>query len=243
MVDETLPRRQFLLGAGLAGATVATGLAGAPAPAEAQTTAAAPAAPQAVPNTEPETWLTLTATEVAFLSAVADTMIPADELSPSGTDCGVVVYIDRQLAGAYGAGAKMYRMGPFRRGKPEQGYQLALTPRQYVEVGIAAANDWSNKTFGKELDRLAPAQRVEALKQMEEGKAKFEHFSSTAFFNRVHAMVMEGFFSDPMYGGNRNKAGWKMLGFPGLPATYKDVVDRYFNKRYVAPPRSLADFS
>jgi len=54
---------------------------------------------------------------------------------------------------------------------------------------------------------------------------------------------MEGFFSDPMYGGNRNKAGWKVLGFPGLPATYKDVVEKYFNKRYVAPPRSLADFS
>jgi gluconate 2-dehydrogenase gamma chain len=240
MVDETLPRRKFLLGAGLAGATVATGLAGAPA----QTTAAAPAAaPQPAASAEPETWLTLTATEVAFLSAVADTMIPADELSPSGTDCGLVTYIDRQLAGAYGAGAKMYRMGPFRRGKPEQGYQLALTPRQYVEVGIAATNDWSRKTFGKELDRLSATERVEALKQMEEGKAKFEHFSSTAFFNRLHGMVMEGFFSDPMYGGNRNKAGWKVLGFPGLPATYKDVVEKYFNKRYVAPPRSLADFS
>src|SRR5690348_18308357 len=204
MADETLPRRRFLLGAGLAGATVAAGL-GSPAPADAQ----APAAPARQPaaNTEPETYLSRTATEVAFLSAMADTIIPADELSPSGTDCGIVTYIDRQLAGAYGAGAKMYRMGPFRRGKPEQGYQLALTPRQYVEVGIAATNDWSKKTFGKEFDRLAPAQRAEALKQMEEGKAKFEHFSSTAFFNRLHGMTMEGFFSDPMYGGNRNKAG------------------------------------
>src|SRR5262249_26700660 len=130
MVDETLPRRKFLLGAGLAGASVATGLAGTPAPAEAQTVAAAPAVAPAHANAEPETSLALSATEVAFLSAVADTMIPADELSPSGTDCGVVTYIDRQLAGAYGAGAKMYRMGPFRRGKPEQGYQLALTPRE-----------------------------------------------------------------------------------------------------------------
>src|SRR5262249_57077959 len=134
-------------------------------------------------NAEPETWLTLTATEVAFLSAVADTMIPADELSPSGTDCGVVVYIDRQLAGAYGAGAKMYRMGPFRRGKPEQGYQLALTPRQYVEAGIAAANDWSRKAFGKEFDRLAAAERVGALQQMEGGKAQVQHFSAAPFLN------------------------------------------------------------
>ena len=54
---------------------------------------------------------------------------------------------------------------------------------------------------------------------------------------------MEGFFCDPMYGGNRNKVGWTMLGFPGLPATYADQVDTYFNKRYVAPAKSIADFS
>jgi gluconate 2-dehydrogenase gamma chain len=241
MVDEALPRRQFLLGAGLAGASVATGLAGAAEPAAAQMLAAAPAAPAA--NAEPETYLTLTATEAAFLSAMADTIIPADELSPSGTDCGVVTYIDRQLAGAYGAGAKMYRSGPYQRGKPEQGYQLALTPRQYFEAGIAAANDWSRKTYGKEFDRLSAADRATALKAIEEGKAQFEHFSATGFFNRVLSIVMEGLFSDPMYGGNRNKVGWKMLGFPGLPATYADKVDAYYNKQYVAPPRSIADFS
>src|SRR5262249_59284950 len=99
---------------------------------------------------EPAPLLALSATEAAFVSAAADTMIPADELSPSGTDCGVVTYIDRQLAGAYGAGAKMYRSGPFRRGKPEQGYQLALTPRQYFTIGIAAPNEWPRKTYGTE---------------------------------------------------------------------------------------------
>ena len=239
MVDDALPRRRFLLGAGLAGATVASGLAGAPAPAEAQT--AAPPAPAA--NPEPETYLTLTATEVAFLSAMADTIVPADELSPSGTDCGVVTYIDRQLAGAYGAGSKVYRSGPFQRGKPEQGYQLALTPRQYFEAGIEAANAWSRKTYGKEFDRLSPADRDAALKAMDDGKAQFERFGAKAFADRIIAMVMEGFFSDPMYGGNRNMAGWKVLGFPGLPATYADKVDQYYNKQYVAPPRSIADFS
>jgi gluconate 2-dehydrogenase gamma chain len=237
MVDDT--RRKFLLGAGLAGASAATGLTAdvvAATPAQ-----AAPAPPAA--NAEPETYLALNATEVAFMSAMADTIIPADELSPSGTDCGVVTYIDRQLAGAYGAGDKMYRSGPFRRGKPEQGYQLALTPREYFVAGIAAANAWSRKTFGKDFDRLAPAERVAALKQIEEGKAKFDNFSATAFLNRVLAIVMEGFFSDPMYGGNRNKVAWQMLGFPGLPALYREKVDAYYDKRYVAPPKSIADFS
>ena len=238
MADESIPRRNFLVGAGTA---VAAGLAPL-APAQGAQAGEQPA-PAAAAPAEPEPFLTLSATEAAFLSAAADTMIPADELSPSGTECGVVTFIDRQLAGAYGAAAKMYRSGPFRRGKPEQGYQLPLTPRQYFATGIAAANEWARKTYGKEFDRLSAADRDAALKAMDDGKAQFEHFGAKAFADRVIAMVMEGFFSDPMYGGNRDKAGWKMLGFPGLPATYADKVDQYYNKKYVAPPRSIADFS
>jgi len=238
MADEKLPRRSFLLGAGTA---VAAGLAPL-APAQGAQAGEQPA-PAATTPAEPEPLLTLSATEAAFLSAAADTMIPADELSPSGTECGVVTFIDRQLAGAYGAAAKMYRSGPFRRGKPEQGYQLSLTPLQYFATGIAAANEWARKTYGKEFDRLTPSDRMSALSAMEHGTAQFENFSAHAFFRRLHAIVMEGFFSDPMYGGNRNKVSWAMLGFPGLPATYADKVDAHFNKRYVAPPKSIADFS
>jgi gluconate 2-dehydrogenase gamma chain len=54
---------------------------------------------------------------------------------------------------------------------------------------------------------------------------------------------MEGFFSDPIYGGNRNKVSWKMIGFPGLPATYANLIEPYRNKRYAVDPQSIADFS
>ena len=57
------------------------------------------------------------------------------------------------------------------------------------------------------------------------------------------AMTMEGFFADPIYGGNRDKVAWQMIGFPGLPATYANLVDEYHGKRYDAPPQSIADFS
>jgi gluconate 2-dehydrogenase gamma chain len=53
---------------------------------------------------------------------------------------------------------------------------------------------------------------------------------------------MQGFFSDPIYGGNRDKASWKMLGFPGLPAAYAEKFDEYRDKRYLAPPQSIAEF-
>jgi gluconate 2-dehydrogenase gamma chain len=187
--------------------------------------------------------LALTATEAAFISAAVDALIPADELSPSGTDCGLVTFIDRQLASAWGGGAKMYRSGPFQKGKPEQGYQLALTPHELFAAGIAEANQWSRQTYGKDFDRLAPDDRVNALKAMEEGKAEFVGLGSKQFFDALLTITMDGFFSDPIYGGNRNKVSWKMLGFPGLPATYADKVDEYRDKRYVAAPQSIADFS
>src|SRR6266436_3904109 len=166
MADNDVPRRSFLKGAA-AGALAATAVTGAlPRAAEAQT--AAPATPP-----QPEPLLTLTATEAEFLGAAYDTLIPADALSPSGTDCGLVTYIDRQLAGAWGNGARMYRNGPFFQGKPEYGYQLPLTPREYFAAGIVAANAWSVKTYGHTFDRLSPADRAQALSQMEQGKAEF----------------------------------------------------------------------
>jgi len=239
MSDETIPRRKFLVGAGLAGAAATTGLTQ-PAPAEAQAqpaTGTATAAPPAEPL------LYLNQTEHAFVVAAVDTMIPADELSPSGSQCGCDIYIDRQLASAWGGGARMYRAGPFLKGKPEQGYQLSLTPAEFITAGIAAANVWSRKTYSKDFDRLDPDKRIEALKAMQEGKADFGNFSSRAFFARLLTLTMEGFFGDPAYGGNRNMASWKMLGFPGLPATYANVVEDYRDKRYTAPPKSMADFS
>ena len=237
MAEVKLPRRDFLKAAGAAGASgaaVATGITAC----TPEVKTAAPAPPSG-----PETWQVLTPQEVAFFSAAADTIIPKDELSPSGTECGVPVFIDRQLAGAYGAGARMYRAGPFIKGIPEQGYQLALTPHQFFVAGVAAANDWCVKTYGKTFDRLDQPKRDEALKAMEEGKAEFDGFNSRPFFQQLLTINMEGFFSDPLYGGNRNKASWRMLGFPGLPATYADKVDEFRNKRYVAEPQSIADFS
>ena len=92
------------------------------------------------------------------MEAAVDTLIPADNLSPSASQCGVVTFIDRQLAGAYGSGARLYREGPFPKGKPELGYQLSLNPREFFRAGIVAANEWSHKTYGKEFDRLLPPQ-------------------------------------------------------------------------------------
>jgi gluconate 2-dehydrogenase gamma chain len=234
MVDETIPRRDFLKGAMIGTAALA---AGNPAPAAAQAPASGPSA-----GADAQPALTLTATEQAFIVAAVDTLIPADELSPSGSACGVATFIDRQLAGAYGMGARLYRQGPFPKAKPELGYQLALNPREFFRTGIESANDWTRQTYGKDFDRLSEQEREAALKAMEDGKAQLPGLSSRMFFDALLQIAMEGFFADPIYGGNRDMAGWKMVGYPGLPATYREEITKYFGKKYDKPPRSIADF-
>jgi gluconate 2-dehydrogenase gamma chain len=239
MADDHIPRRSFLKGAGAAGTAVATALsAGLATDANAQV---APAAGTSTP--QPEALLTLTAPEAAFLGAAYDTIIPADRLSPSGTECGLVTYIDRQLAGAWGNGARFYRSGPFVQGTREQGYQLPLTPREFFAAGIKAANEWTRKTYGKEFDRLSPADREAALKTMEASKAEFVGLDGKQFFEMVLQSAMEGFFADPIYGGNRNKVSWRMVGYPGLPAAYANKALEYRGKKVVIEPQSIADFS
>ena len=236
--NPAIARRNFLLSAGGA---VAAGLTPTAA-AEAQQATTATAG-NATGTNQPEPYLTLTDAEAAFFSAAVDTIIPADELTPSGSDCGIVTFIDRQLASAWGGGAKMYRNGPFRKAKPEYGYQLPLTPRQFFAAGVAATNAWARKVHGKEFDRLSAKEREDALKTLEQGKAELGEFDGKQFFEALLQITMEGFFSDPIYGGNRNKVAWKMVGFPGLPATYANLIEQYRDKPYVAEPQSIADFA
>ena len=241
--DPKIGRREFLTVAGAAAAALApvkSAEAQQAQPVAAPAPGSAPASP--LPPVD-EPLLTLTATEHAFFAAAADTLIPPDELSPSGSDCGVANFIDRQLAGAYGTGARLYRQGPFPKGKPEQGYQLSLNPREFFRAGVASANEFTRKAYGKDFDRLNEEQRIAALKTMETGKAEFKGFGSTMFFNALLQIMMEGFFADPIYGGNRNMAAWKMVGYPGLPATYRQDIKKYLGKVYDKPPRSIADFS
>ena len=175
MAEVKLARRNFLKGAGAAGAAGAAVVTGLTACSPETATAAAPVAP--------EVWHTLNATEAAFITAAVDTLIPADDLTPSGSEFGLAVFIDRQLAGAFGNGARLYRQGPFLPGKPEHGYQLALTPREFFRAGIESTNQWTQKTYGKDFDRLNEAERTEAMKALEEGKPEFAGFKSSMFFD------------------------------------------------------------
>src|ERR1700682_792826 len=236
MNDQTLGRRDFIKGAVAGGAAAAT--AATPhlsESAKAEQTGTMPAA-------EGYTFFNLA--EAAFVEALVNHMVPAHELTPKGTDIGINTYIDRALAGGWGKGERLYMQGPWKTGLPSQRYQLPLTPAELYRYGIAASNAFCAKTYGKPFDQITEAQREEFLLSLQAGKVEFgDGPPARVFCSIVYQNVMEGMLADPLHGGNRNKAGWKLIGFPGVIAVHRDNVEKYRGKKYLANPLGIPDMS
>ena len=239
MTSQEFDRRGFLKGAVVGGAAAAgAATIATPEAAQAETPAAAATAPAAAG------YAFFNLDEAAFIEALVDHMVPADEISPKGTDLGVNVYIDRALAGGWGNGDRLYMQGPWKQGAPSQGYQLPLTPAQLYRAGIAATNAHCVKTYGKSFDRIEAAQREAVLTGLSTGKITFDSgLPVRAFWATLYQTVIEGMYSDPIYGGNRNKAGWKMIGFPGVIEVNRENVANYKDKPFPTNPLSIADMS
>jgi len=249
--NEGVHRRDVLKGLGLGGAaagiaatTVAATAVAQPAEAASEQGGQPHAHAHSAPRSDAtDTFRFFTPQEAAVVVALVDTLIPKDDVGPGGVEAGVPIFIDREMLGAYGRGARMYLDGPFGEGTPQQGYQLPLPPAELYRVGLADLDAWCVKTQGKTFDQLSSADRVTALKAVEAGKAEFAQVPPRVFFSFLLNNTMEGYFSDPMYGGNRNAAVWKMIGFPGAIGMYGDDIEAYRNKRYDVAPKSIQDLS
>jgi gluconate 2-dehydrogenase gamma chain len=240
MGREGVDRRRFLAGTGAA--TVAIASAATAGTEAADRPAAEPAAPQAAGK--PEGYMFLKPAEAYFVEAAVDHMIPEDEMSPSGTALGVATFIDRALAGSWGKGDRLYMQGPWLRGTPNQGYQLPLTPAELYRTAIRACDIYCRKTFRNVFAACDAADKELFLKDLSGGKLTLEGLPGRTFFAMFYANVMEGMFSDPIYGGNKDKAAWKMIGFPGVIANNSENVKLYNDgRRFVADPVSIADMS
>ena len=237
MKDKGFGRRAFLKRAVAGSAAAAAGTAGVVLPetpgVQAQATATTAAG-----------YAFLNLDEAAFIEALVDHMVPADALTPKGTDLGINVYIDRALAGAWGKGDRLYTQGPWKPGLPSQGYQLPLTPAQLFRAGIDGCNAYCKKTYSKPFDRLNETQREAVLLGMSGNKITFDNgLAVGAFWTALYQTVMEGMFADPIHGGNKNKAGWKLIGFPGAIAVHRENVVKYLDKRLPTNPQGIADLS
>jgi gluconate 2-dehydrogenase gamma chain len=187
----------------------------------------------------PGPWLYFTADEAATVEAIADRLIPVDESGPGGKDAGCAVFIDRQLAGSFGDARRLYMRAPFANGTTSQGPQSPIAPKERYRTSLAALDAYCKATFaGKSFTGLTTAEQDQVLSALEKAEIKLNDADGKAFFETILANTLEGFFADPIYGGNRDMVGWKLIGFPGARYDYRDHVDKH-NQPYPLPPVSI----
>lgn len=189
---------------------------------------------------EPGSWTFFTPAEAAAVEAIADRIIPPDPGTPGGKDAGCAVFIDRQLSGPYGRFAGLYTRPPFTKGIKQQGPQSAQTPAELYRQALAALERYCRAgSDQKRFAELAVDRQDEILHGLDSGSVSLDGVEAKTFFEALLKDMQQGFFADPIYGGNRDMCAWKMVGFPGTRYDYRDWVGRH-NERYPYPPVSIA---
>jgi gluconate 2-dehydrogenase gamma chain len=135
--------------------------------------------------------------DAVTVAAFAERLMPGASGKPGAGDAGVLNYIDLALAGAYADLQNFYRRG------------------------LASLDEYCRKTHNQSFVGLDAARQDALITALEEGKATgFTWPSAPAFFNTIRTHTMEGMFADPVYGGNKDFAGWFLVGFPGAQPVF-----------------------
>jgi gluconate 2-dehydrogenase gamma chain len=163
-----------------------------------------------------------TGAEARTVQAAAERIFPSDASGPGATEAGVVIYIDRQLAGPYGSDKYRYTKAPFVESVPEHGYQGKQTPREIYREGVGQLANFAE---------LPAPQQDQQLHAME----------TSMFFRLLRQHTIEGMFSDPMHGGNAGLIGWQLIGYPGPLMSYRDEIDKAHGQPWIRKPVSLSE--
>jgi gluconate 2-dehydrogenase gamma chain len=155
---------------------------------------------------------TLSVAELASVKALMARIIPADSEHGGAVEAGAHVYLDRALAGFHARHLPVYR-----RALAELG-----------QLGVAA---------------MQPAALDALIGRMEQGALAGTRLADggKAFFNLIRRHTIEGFLSDPIYGGNQDFLGWQVIGFHGVQVWYPAEAQA-LNGRETRPQRSIADY-
>lgn len=203
--------------------------------------------------------------EAATVDALVSRILPGSDDDPGAHEAGVVFYIDRTLGGTnLGYTRKTYTQGPFPVVEEEPvsveasslrdiydyvsvpsdqisryGFQSVLSPQEVYRRGIEFVDAYAQSQYQQDFVDLSAEQQDQVLTDMDEDTATgFEGPSARAFFTQLRNDTIEGMFSDPMYGGNRNLVGWTLIGYPGAQRNY--TPDDIMNPNFTRSPQSLA---
>ncbi len=135
--------------------------------------------------------------QATAVAAFVERLMPGAPEKPGATDADVLNYIDLALAGAYADQQHFYRRG------------------------LVALDAYCRASYDSPFASLDASQQDAVITALEDGSAEgFEWPSAQAFFQTLRTHTMEGMFADPIYGGNKDFAGWRLVGFPGAQFTY-----------------------
>jgi gluconate 2-dehydrogenase gamma chain len=135
--------------------------------------------------------------DAATIAAFTERLMPSAPDKPGAREADVLNYIDLALAGAYTDLQEFYRHG------------------------LAQLDVYCRGKYKESFVHLTPEKQDEVISALEEGKATgFAWPTAKEFFNTLRMHTMEGMFADPLYGGNRDFAGWRLVGFPGAQAIF-----------------------
>jgi gluconate 2-dehydrogenase alpha chain len=138
-------------------------------------------------------FIALNAAEAETLEAFFERLFPADEYGPGATSIGVVKYLDRALSGPYAHHLETYRLS------------------------VIALDRQAQSLYGRSFVNADSGEQQDLITLLEQGSAnQFRAVSAKTFFELARSHLQEGLFADPIYGGNRNKSGWRVLGHPGV---------------------------
>jgi gluconate 2-dehydrogenase gamma chain len=160
--------------------------------------------------------------QATIVVAACERIFPANESGPGATQAGVILYIDRQLAGPYGTDRYRYTQPPFVESIPEHGYQGKENPQEIYRAGI--------QKLGADFLELDGVHQDERLGATEK----------THFFQLLRQHTIEGMFCDPMHGGNVELLGWQLIGYPGPQMSFRGQMGKYNGLAYRRKPQSLA---
>jgi gluconate 2-dehydrogenase gamma chain len=135
--------------------------------------------------------------DAATIAAFTERIMPSAPDKPGAREADVLNYIDLALAGAYSELQDFYRRG------------------------LASLDSYCRSTYKESFVHLAPDKQDEVITALEADKATgFTFPTAREFFSILRTHTMEGMFADPLYGGNRDFVGWRLVGFPGAQAIF-----------------------
>jgi gluconate 2-dehydrogenase gamma chain len=203
--------------------------------------------------------------EAATVDALMSRLMPGSPDDPGAHEAGVVTYVDTALAWHEGNDQGTYIKPPFAMtytgSTPpandmvhgvrviwvqeselvRYGAQSMYTPKETYRMSLPIIDRHAESTYGGKFTDLSPDQQDAIITDLAAGTVPgFKTKAAcTGFFALLRNHMLEGMFSDPLYGGNRDMVGWKMIKYPGIHRAYTPA--QILDERLNIPTQSMAD--